>query len=318
MTDPRFVHLRVHSEYSISDSIVRLDALVSAAAADAQPAVAVTDLGNLFGWIKFYGAARARGLKPLCGVDCWVTNESDRDRPFRLLLLARNHAGYLRLCELLSRAWLENEYRGRAELRADWFDGPAADGRPLGEGLIALSGAHQGEVGQALLAGNREAAEAAAQRWAQRFPDAFYLEVQRYGIPEAEHQTRAAAWLAADTGLPLVATHPVQFLTPSEFRAHEARVCIAEGEILANPRRQRRFAEDQYLRSQDEMCELFADLPSALANSVEIARRCNVSMVLGKPQLPLFPAPAGVSLDDYLRQLAVEGLAERMETLFPA
>src|SRR5690606_3269610 len=138
MTDPRFVHLRVHSEYSISDSIVRLDALVAAAAADAQPAVAVTDLGNLFGWVKFYKAARGKGVKPICGADCWVANDADRERPSRILLLARNRDGYLRLCELLSRAWLENEYRGRAELRADWFDEPAEDGRPLGEGLIAL------------------------------------------------------------------------------------------------------------------------------------------------------------------------------------
>ena len=317
MTDPRFVHLRVHSEYSISDSIVRLDALVSAAAADAQPAVAVTDLGNLFGWVKFYKAARGKGVKPICGADCWVANDADRERPSRILLLARNRDGYLRLCELLSRAWLENEYRGRAELRADWFDEPAEDGRPLGEGLIALSGAHAGEVGQALLAGNREAAEAAARRWAQRFPGAFYLEVQRYGAPEAEAQTRAAARLAAELDLPLVATHPVQFIEREDFRAHEARVCIAEGEILANPRRQRKFTEDQYFRSQQEMSELFADLPSALANSVEIARRCSLPMVLGKPQLPQFPTPEGVTLDDYLRQLAHEGLVERMKKLFP-
>jgi len=317
MTDPRFVHLRVHSEYSISDSIVRLDALVAAAAADAQPAVAVTDLGNLFGWVKFYKAARGKGVKPICGADCWVTNEAERERPFRILLLARNREGYLRLCELLSRAWLENEYRGRAELRAEWFDESAQDGRPMADGLIALSGAQAGEVGQALLAGNREAAAAAAGRWAQRFPGAFYLEVQRYGAPEAEAQTRGAARLAAELDLPLVATHPVQFLSRDEFRAHEARVCIAEGEILANPRRQRKFTEDQYFRTQDEMCEAFADLPSALANSVEIARRCSLPMVLGKPQLPQFPTPEGVTLDDYLRRLAHEGLAERMKVLFP-
>ena len=317
MSDPRFVHLRVHSEYSISDSIVRLDALVAAAAADAQPAVAVTDLANLFGWVKFYKAARGQGIKPICGADCWVTNESDRERPFRMLLLARDHTGYLRLCELLSRAWLENECRGRAELRADWFDAPAADGRPAGEGLIALSGAQAGEVGQALLAGNREAAQAAAQCWARRFPGAFYLEVQRHGHPEAEAQTRGAARIAAALGLPLVATHPVQFLSRDDYRAHEARVCIAEGEILANPRRQRKFTDDQYFRTQDEMCELFADLPSALANSVEIARRCNLTMVLGKPQLPQFPTPEGITLDDFMRQLSRAGLDERMRVLFP-
>ncbi|HRO60629.1 MAG TPA: DNA polymerase III subunit alpha [Burkholderiaceae bacterium] len=317
MSEPRFVHLRVHSEYSVSDSIVRLDRLVAAAAADGQPAVAVTDLANLFGWIKFYRAARGAGVKPICGADCWVENPAERERPFRMLLLARDRAGYLRLCELLSRAWLENEYRGRAELRAEWFDEPGADGRPGGHGLIALSGAQDGEVGTALLAGNREAAQAAAQRWAARFPDAFYLEVQRHGPPAAETQTRAAARLAAELGLPLVATHPVQFLTRDEYRAHEARVCIAGGEILANPRRQRRFTEQQYFRTQEEMCELFGDLPSALTNSVEIARRCSVAMVLGKAQLPQFPTPEGLTLDDYMRQLAREGLEQRMAVLFP-
>jgi DNA polymerase-3 subunit alpha len=317
MSAPRFVHLRTHSEYSVIDSIVRLDALIDAALADGQPAVALTDLANLFGWVKFYRVARGRGLKPICGVDAWLANDSERDRPWRILLLARNRTGYLRLCELISRAWLENEYRGRGELRAEWFDAAGADGAPMGEGLIALSGAQAGDVGQALIADNVDAAAALAQGWARRFPGAYYLEVQRTGQHEAEAHTRAAARLAARIGLPLVATHPVQFIGRDDFRAHEARVCIAEGEILANPRRVRRFTEQQYFLSQDEMCEAFADLPEALANSVEIARRCNVSMVLGKPQLPQFPTPTGVTLDDYLRRLAHEGLALRMATLFP-
>ncbi|HMN65145.1 MAG TPA: PHP domain-containing protein, partial [Burkholderiaceae bacterium] len=317
MSAPRFVHLRVHSEYSVSDSIVRLDSLIGAAIADGQPAVAVTDLANLFGWVKFYKAARGRGLKPLCGVDAWLTNDSDRDRPLRFLLLARNRSGYLRLCELISRAWIENEYRGRGEMRAEWFDAPGADGAPMGEGLIALSGAQHGDVGQALLAGNLDAAQELAKAWARRFPGAYFLEVQRTGQHEAEVQTRAAAQLAARLDLPIVATHPVQFIARDEFRAHEARVCIAEGEILANPRRARRFTDEQYFKSQAEMAEAFSDLPEALANSVEIARRCNVSMELGKPQLPQFPTPPGITLDDYLRQLAREGLAQRMEKLFP-
>ncbi|HLT27935.1 MAG TPA: PHP domain-containing protein, partial [Zeimonas sp.] len=303
MSDPGFVHLRVHTEYSVSDSIVRIEALVERAVADRQPAIAVTDLANLFGWVKFYKAARARGLKPICGVDAWLTNEPDRDRPFRMLLLARDRTGYLRLCRLLSRAWIENEYRGRGELRAEWFDERDEDGRLVGEGLIALSGAQHGDVGQALLAGNASGAAELARAWARRFPGAWYLEVQRSGHPEAEAQTRAAAQLAARLSLPLVATHPVQFLERDDYRAHEARVCIAQGAVLADPRRVRVFAPEQHFRTRDEMAELFADLPSALANSVEIARRCNVSMVLGKPQLPQFPTPDGVSLDDYLRAL---------------
>ncbi|MEN9315202.1 MAG: hypothetical protein RIS35_1595, partial [Pseudomonadota bacterium] len=311
MQQPKFVHLRVHTEYSISDSIVRIDALVAAAAADDQPAVAITDLGNLFGWIKFYKAARGKGLKPLCGVDVWLTNDADRDRPHRMLLLARNADGYLRLCDLLSRAWLGNEHRGRGEVRPEWFD----EGR--NDGLILLSGAEAGDVGQALLAGQRDAAEALAKAWSARFPGAYYLEVQRTGTPESESQTRGAARLAQQLGLPVVATHPVQFLARAEFRAHEARVCIAEGEILANPRRVRRFTEEQYFLSQAEMAERFADLPSALANSVEIARRCSVAMTLGKPKLPLFPTPEGMTLDDFLRDEARKGLELRMAKLFP-
>ncbi|MCO5118952.1 MAG: DNA polymerase III subunit alpha [Burkholderiaceae bacterium] len=314
MSDPRFIHLRVHSEYSITDSIVRLPALVAAAAADAQPAVAITDLANMFGWIKFYKAARSSGVKPILGVDCWVTHHDDRDRPSRVLLLARNQAGYLRLCELVSRAWLENEWRGRGEIDPAWFD---EGGEDANDGLIALSGASAGEIGRALLAGQHELAVQAAQRWSARFPGAFYLEVQRAGQPEDESQTRLAATLALRLGLPVVATHPVQFIGRDEFSSHEARVCIAEGEILGNRRRVRRFTEEQYLKSQDEMAELFADLPSALANSVEIARRCSLTMTLDKPQLPDFPTPAGESLDDYLRRLAAEGLATRMQALFP-
>ncbi len=317
MSAPGFVHLRVHTEYSVSDSIVRIEALVERALADEQPAVAVTDLANLFGWVKFYKAARARGIKPICGVDAWVSNEADRERPFRMLLLARDRGGYLRLCELLSRAWIENEYRGRGELRAEWFDERDADGRLAGEGLIALSGAQHGEVGQALLAGNARGAAELARAWASRFPGAWYLEVQRSGHAEDEAHTRATAQLAARLSLPLVATHPVQFLDRDDHRAHEARVCIAQGAILADPRRVRSFTPEQHFRTQREMAERFADLPSALANSVEIARRCNVPMTLGKAQLPQFPTPDGVSLDDYLRTLAREGLERRLAALFP-
>ncbi|MEI8302292.1 MAG: DNA polymerase III subunit alpha [Burkholderiales bacterium] len=310
MPAPQFVHLRVHSEFSVSDSIVRIDSLVQAAADDQQPAVAITDLANLFGWIKFYKAARGRGLKPVLGVDAWLTNEAERDRPHRILLLAASQEGYLRLCDLLSRAWLGNEYRGRAEMLPGWFDEP-------NPGLILLSGGQHGDVGQALLAGNPEAAARLAGQWARRFPDNYFLEVQRTGAQEAETHTREAARLAARLSLPLVATHPVQFIRRDEFRAHEARVCIAEGEILANPRRTRRFTEEQYFLSQAEMAERFADLPQALANSVAIARRCNLAMTLGKARLPQFPTPEGVGLDDFLRQQAAEGLTERLPVLFP-
>jgi DNA polymerase III subunit alpha len=309
-----FVHLRVHSEYSVTDSIVRLDGLVEAAHKDSQPAVAVTDLGNTFGWIKFYKAARGKGVKPILGVDVQITNPKERDRPFKALLLAKNRSGYLRLCELLSRAWIENEYRGRGELIMEWFDQGDVAGNL---GLIVLSGAVDGDVGQSLIAGREEAAEQLAATWLKRFPGAYFLELQRAGREQDERHVRLAAKLGAKMGIPLVATHPVQFLLHEEFRAHEARVCIAEGEILANPRRNKRFTDQQYFKSQEEMATLFADLPQALANTVRIAEMCSVSMTLGKAFLPDFPTPNGQPLDAYMRELSEAGLQERMLKLFP-
>ncbi|APA85384.1 DNA polymerase III subunit alpha [Paraburkholderia sprentiae WSM5005] len=311
MSDPRFVHLRVHSEFSIADGIVRLDDIVAAAAKDGQGALALTDLGNAFGLVRFYQEARGKGIKPIAGCDVWITNPDDRDKPSRLLLLVKDRRGYLNLCELLSKASLTNQYRGRAEIEAGWLESG------LGEGLLALSGAQQGDVGLALAAGNEEAAKRNARHWAKVFPGGFYIELQRYGQPGGEQYVQQAVALAASLKLPVVATHPMQFMTPDDFTAHEARVCISEGDILANPRRQKRFTAEQYFRSQQEMAALFADIPSALANSVQIAKRCNLTLELGKPKLPLFPTPDGMSLDDYLVQLSKEGLEKRLEQLYP-
>jgi len=316
MTAPRFVHLRIRSEYSISDSIVRIDDLVRAAATDRQAALALTDGANVFGWVKFYRAARAQGIKPILGLSVRITQAPDRDRSAEVLLLVRNRTGYLNLCELLSRAWLENEWRGHAEMRSEWFDALVRDEHG-DHGLIALSGAQRGDVGQALLAGNEAGARALARQWASRFPGAYYLEVQRAGTAQCEAHLRAAVALALELDLPVVATHPVQFLRADEFRAHEARVCIAEGEILANPRRSRRFTEVQYFLSQEEMMARFSDLPQAIENSVHIAQRCNLQMELGKSRLPDFPTPPGLTMDDTLRQLAAQGLERRLERAFP-
>ncbi len=305
-----FVHLRVHTEFSVSDGIVRIPDLVARVAELGQPAVAISDLANLFGLIRFYTKARSKGIKPIAACDVWITNDTDRDQPHRMLLLARSHQGYLNLCELLSQAYLTNQHRGRAEIRREWLQAHA-------DGLIALSGARGGDVGAALAAGNRAAAEACARHWADVFPGAYYIELQRSGMEGDEAYVRGAVAVAQACGLPVVATHPVQFLDRSEFRAHEARVCIAEGELLANPRRVRRFSEEQYLMSSDEMAERFADIPSALANTVQIARRCNLTLELGRPRLPDFPTPEGMPLSDYLIQLSEEGLAVRMGQLFP-
>ncbi|WP_019140015.1 DNA polymerase III subunit alpha [Noviherbaspirillum massiliense] len=311
MTAPQFTHLRLHTEFSIVDGLVRIDDVVKAAAKDRQAALAITDLANLFGMVKFYKAARGKGVKPIAGCDVWISNDDDREKPSRLLLLVKNRTGYLQLCELLTRAWLSNLHRGRAEIRAEWLEGGNASG------LIALSGAHFGDIGIAIDNGNPAAAERCAQRWAKIFPGHFYIEVQRAGHPNMDNHVRQAVALAAKLGLPVVATHPVQFLTKEEFTAHEARTCIADGEILANPRRIKRFNEQQCFKSQAEMAELFADMPAALQNSVEIAKRCNLQLELGKPKLPNFPTPEGVSIDEFLVMQSQEGLNARLLQLYP-
>ncbi len=310
MTAPAFVHLRLHSEFSIVDGTVRIDAAIEAAAVDAMPALAITDLANVFGLVKFYKAARARGVKPIFGCDVWLTHDAERDQPFRALLLAQSRDGYLKIADWLTRAYRTNQYRGRPELRREWF-GEGTDG------LIALSGARNGDVGHALLQGNAAGAARTARDWAARFPDRFYLEVQRAGHGDDDALVAATARLAGDLALPVVATHPVQFLRPEDFRAHEARVCIADGYVLADPRRPRKFTPDQYFKSQAEMAALFADLPEALANAVAIARRCNLAIPLGRNYLPDFPTPAGVTLDDHLREEAATGLARRLAVAYP-
>jgi DNA polymerase-3 subunit alpha len=319
---PAFVHLRVHSEYSIVDGLVRIDDLVGAAAKDKQAALAVTDLANMFGMVKFYKAARGKGIKPVVGVDVWITNDDNRDKPSRLMLFAKNHMGYLQLCELLSQAWLTNQYKGRAEIRTEWLAELTAKTYPLlpdvnpANGLIALSGAHFGDVGIAIENGNPALAEQNAEKWARIFPGHFYIEIQRAGQANQEMQVRHSVALAAKLGLPVVATHPVQFISPDEYIAHEARTCIAEGEMLANNKRVRRFNEQMRFMSQAEMRELFHDLPAALQNSVEIAKRCNLTLTLGKPQLPNFPTP-GMTIDEFLRAETKKGLEERLEQLYP-
>jgi len=309
MPAPRFVHLRMHSEYSVSDGIVRIDGAVERAGADGMPALALTDASNLFGLVKFYTAARRAGVKPVIGADCWIQNEADRDKPYRLLLLCASREGYLRLCELLSRAWLKNQHRARAEIAPGWL----ADGGSAG--LIALSGAAAGDVGQALLGDQMDAAERLARRWAELFPGRYYIELQRHGAPHAEVLVARSVELATRAGLPVVATHPVQFLDAAEFKAHEARVCIAQGYVLGDQRRPRLFTPEQYFKTQEEMAALFADIPQALDNSLEIARRCNLEIQLGKSRLPAFPTPPGVTIDDFLRAEAEAGLARRLEKL---
>ncbi len=315
MSSPQFVHLRLHTEFSVTDGIVRIDDAVSRAAVDGMPALAITDLANLFGMVKFYKAARKTGVKPIVGCDVWITNDAERDQPSRLLLLCKSRQGYLQLSRLLSRASLTNQHRGRAEIRREWFAEEFA--RDGASGLIALSAAMQGDVGMALVQGQTALAARLAGEWAAWFPGCYYLELQRAGATHTENYIAAAIALAAKLGLPVVATHPVQFVKPDDYTAHEARVCIAEGQLLADQRRARNFSRLSYFASQAEMAEWFKDIPEALANAVEIARRCNLQLELGKPRLPLFPTPEGVGLEDYLAQTAQAGLAKRLDVLYP-
>ena len=314
MSAPRFIHLRLHSEYSVTDGIVRIDDAVSRAVAYGMPALALTDLANFFGLVKFYLAARGKGVKPVLGCDIHLSNEVDPDRPYRMLLLCRSRQGYLQLCELLSRAYLAPRQRGRAEISRAMLTEVGVDG------LIALSGAAHGDVGEALLQGNAQQAAARAAYWSELFPSAFYLEVQRphpRGQSQQETLVAATARLASELRLPLVATHPIQFLERDDFKAHEARVCIAEGYMLGDTRRPRLYSEEQYFKSPDEMVELFSDLPEALENSVEIAKRCSMSIGLYKNYLPNFPTPEGISLDDFLVMEAERGLEFRLKQLYP-
>jgi DNA polymerase III subunit alpha len=308
---PSFVHLRCHSEYSIVDGTVRIDDYVDHAYQDKMPALALTDLSNLFGAIKYYKTTRSKGIKPLLGCDLWLENELNRDQPYRILLLCQSLAGYSKLCALISRAYLENQHRGRPEIKKQWLQSSGT------EGLIMLSSAMMGDVGQAILQSNFNLAKECAQFWANLFPNRFYIELQRAGHPQQEVYISRALKLATKLDLPVVATHPIQFIAPDDFKAHEARVCIAEGYVLADTRRPKNFTEDQHFKTQAEMMALFADVPEALANSVEIAKRCNLKLSLGKNFLPQFPTPNGESLDEFLVAEARRGLQKRLAVLYP-
>ena len=310
-----FVHLRLHTEFSVVDGTNRIDEIVKAAAADGQPALAITDLNNLFGAIKFYKEARGKGVKPIIGAEVMLEGlGADATALSRLVLLVQSKQGYLNLSELIARAYTQNVVKAQAVIKLAWL-------QELGEGLIALSGAQAGPVGQALVQGDVARAHEVALQLGSIFAHRFYIELQRAGRPDDETHVAAAVQLAARMKLPVVATHPVQFTLEDDYEAHEARVCIAEGEILGNQRRVRRFTREQYFKSTAQMQVLFADVPSALANTLEIAKRCSLTLVLGKPQLPDFPTPEvdgrRMSPDEYFRYASHEGLKERMLHLYP-
>ena len=309
----QFVHLRFHSEYSITDGIVRLDPILETAAERGQVALGITDNINVFGGLRFYTHAIADGIKPIVGCDLWITNSiaGKRNEPYRLTVYCQNHTGYLSLCLLLSKAWMENQYLGRGELKLEWLTPENC------KGLICLSGGPLGIIERLLMGKTPEEADAVTEQLKKAFPGRLYLEVQRAGRKGDDALVAKMAGHSVAQKLPLVATHPVQFLKKEDFTAHEVRVCIAQGYVLADPKRPREYTPQQYFKTEEEMRELFSDIPQALENTVVIAQRCNLDGVLQKPQLPVFPTPDGMSLDDYMVKLSKEGLEKRLAFLYP-
>ncbi|WP_016915034.1 DNA polymerase III subunit alpha [Vreelandella stevensii] len=310
MTVP-FVHLRLHSEYSLVDGLVKLKPLVSTTAERGMPALALTDETNLFGLVKFYKAAQGAGLKPIIGSDLWLANPHDEAHPYRITLLAMNQDGYRNLTELISKGWTHGQRQGRAILDKQWVLAQS-------DGLIALSGGRDGDIGRHLLSEHEREARQLLEEWQQAFPDRFYLELVRTGRPLEEACVHASVKLAIETNTPVVATNDVRFLARDDYWAHETRVAIGEGKALDDPRRERRYTEEQYLKSPEEMAALFADIPEALENSVMIAERCSVDVRLGEIFLPEFGIPEGMTQDEFFRKVSHDGLTERLDFLFPA
>jgi len=302
----QFVHLNLRSEYSLVDSILRIKPLVAACKEQGMPAVALTDQTNLFAVVKFYKAARAEGIKPIIGSDFLL--DLGEGYTASMSLLAMNDQGYKNIIELISRAYLHGQETGKTLIQRSWLE-------ELSESVICLSGATSGEIGQWLTKGKEEQANSCLQSWMQLYPGRFYLELQRTGRPDENEYIEAAVKMASQKGCPLVATNDVRFLTEQEFEAHEARVCIHDGESLTNPARVRKYSEKQYLRSPEEMIELFSDIPEAIENTVRIAQRCNVELGLGSYFLPEYPIPEGMTEAEFFRKISHEGLEKRLEII---
>ncbi|ENC6419809.1 DNA polymerase III subunit alpha [Aeromonas veronii] len=309
MADPRFIHLRVHSDFSMVDGLQKINPIVGAAAANNMPALALTDQMNMCGLVRFYGAAHGKGIKPIVGADFWVQSDELGDEQFRLTLLAMDNDGYQNITLLISRGYQRGHVQGRPVIDKSWL-------AEHSKGVIVLSGGREGDVGKFLLKGNRQMTEQCVAFYQTHFPDAYYLELLRTGRPDEEVYLHMAVAIATEFELPVVATNEVVFLNADDFDAHEIRVAIHDGYTLMDKRRPRRYSPQQYLRSQEEMAELFADIPEALENTVEIAKRCNVTVRLGEYFLPNFPT-GDMTTEDFLVAKSKEGLEERLEFLFP-
>ena len=308
MPSANFIHLRLHTEFSLNDSLVRIKSLVKRVAELNMPACAITDQTNFYGLIKFYKAAQGSGIKPIAGSDFWLASNEAEGKPTLLTLLAMNDKGYKNIIELISRAWRQGQQQGVAYIQREWVS-------EFSEGVIALSGGKIGDVGMALLGGRTAQAQELLHNWMKDFPNRFYLELQRTGRENDENHLHLAVALASEMNCPVVATNDVRFIKPGEFEVHEARVCIGEGRTLDDPRRERRYSDQQYLRSADEMIELFSDIPEAISNTIEIAKRCTINIQMGKYFLPEYPVPDGLTEAEFFRKISHEGLDERLERI---
>jgi len=302
----KFFHLRLHTEFSINDGLVTVPQLIEKLKHFGMPSVAVTDFSNFFSLIKFYSSAVKAGIKPICGCDVFI--ENDDGVRSRMVLLASNHVGYLNLTSMISDIYTEGEPKQDIVLHQSRLEDHT-------DGLLALSGAQQSDIGSCLIDGDSEAANKCLQRWKSIFPTSFYLEVQRLGKPDEEHYIDSVVELAIETETPVVATNDVRFLSEEDFEAHEVRVCINERRNLDDPRRSRNYSDQQYLKSSQEMCDLFHDIPGAISNSLEIVKRCNLQLKLGKPHLPQYPVPSGETLENFLSNLSEAGLRKRLKSL---
>lgn len=309
MAEPRFIHLRVHSDYSMVDGLAKTGPLVKKAASLGMPAIGITDYLNLCGLVKFYGGAHGQGVKPIIGADFKVSSDAMGDDLGQLTILAANNTGYQNLTLLISKAYQRGYGAAGPIIDRDWLI-------ELGEGLILLSGGRRGDVGQMLLRGNHAQVAECLAFYQQYFPERYYLELIRTGRQDEETWVHAAVELAIANSIPVVATNEVCFLEAGDFDAHEIRVAIHDGFTLDDPKRPKNYSPQQYLRTEEEMCELFSDIPEALANSVEIAKRCNVTIRLGEYFLPQFPT-GEMTTEDFLVMKSREGLEERLEFLFP-
>ncbi len=303
-----FAHLRLHTEFSINDGLISIKPLIARLRKLSMPAVAITDLSNMFSLIKFYSAAMKAGIKPVCGCDVLVESD-DHSRQTRLVLLIKNQAGYLSLTKLISALYTENPSQSEPIIRKSMLAGRV-------DGLIGLSGAQNSDLGSALLAGEAELAKELLVEWQALFPDSFYLELQRVGRSEEEDYIDAAVSLAIESGCPVVASNDVRFIDQTDFDAHEVRVCINERRTLDDPRRPHHYTDQQYLKSAEEMAELFCDIPEAVENAWEIAKRCNLALKLGRPCLPNYPIPENMAMEQYFSDLSSTGLKKRLHSLY--